>query len=128
MTTLEITLGTGCVIFAWLWASSIRKRMIVRHLFIQFTDWSALKIDEMTEAANWQAIEADRQLAQCSGRDPSERRAIGAVAHDITAAKGQWQSRIDNLQTRLSRNGMRPLDLDDKDIPILSPWVSGIKL
>lgn len=106
---------------------SYRKQMILRHLFIQFTDWTAEKIDQMIGAAEGQAIKADRREAELEGRQPDEERALGAIFYDIADAKKDWGSRIDELQSRLRRNGLRPLDLDDKDIPLLSPGLSGIK-
>lgn len=127
MTGLEWTLAGACLLLVSLLVRAYRKQMILRHLFIQFTDWTAAKIDEMIVAAEGQAIKAGQREAELEGRKPDDARSLGAIYYDIAGAKEDWGRRIDDLQSRLRRNGLRPLDLDDKDIPLLSPGLSGIK-
>ncbi len=127
MTGLEWALAGACSLLVWLLVRSYRKQMILRHLFIQFTDWTAAKIDRIVIAAEAQAIKADHREAQMEGRKPDDEGALGFVGWEIVSAKADWGREVDDLQSRLRRNGMRPLDLDDKDIPLLSPGISGIK-
>jgi hypothetical protein len=101
--------------------------MILRHLFIQFTDWTAEKIDRIIVAAEAQAIKGEHREAQLEQRKPDEEGALGFVGWEIASAKADWGREVDELQSRLRRNGLRPLNLDDKDIPLLSPGISGIR-
>lgn len=119
-----------CALVAALWGliRLYRKHLILRHLFIEYSDWCADKIDAMTGSAVFKIVELQQELVESAGYEPiTTEEARGAVPFAILEAKPEWQKKIGQLQARLARNGMKPLDLVDLDGPMLNPVFTGIK-
>ena len=128
MTSLEIILIaalTLCVcLLIWINHKIARlrqKHLILRHIFISSSDWSANKIEEVANDAVVQICDLVCQF------DPSRtfEEARGEVRNNILDASKEWAAQIDALQSRLERNGLRRLGGTDLDVP---PFRSDIKI
>lgn len=104
-----------------------RKHLILRHAFIMSSDWCARKIDEMTESACWCITDLVKESAARSGYDISDEEARGSVPLVILDAKREWTEQKEAFQSRLVRNGIKPLDIGDLDNLILNPGLAGLK-
>lgn len=127
MTNLEITLIAAEVVTLAALVRLYRKHMIVRHLFIRFSDWTALKIDEMAESASWEIMDRQKTACQEQGYPITDEEARGCVPDVIIHAKGEWRDQADYFQAMLKRNGLSPLGGFDLDAPVFNPGLSGIK-
>lgn len=115
MTTLEGVLSVALACTLALLVRSYQRKRIIRHLFIQSNDWSADRIDEMTEMA---AITVASLLRTENGFDDDTEKmahAYRTLPFCIIDAKTDWSKQTDNFQATLRHNGIRPLDLSDKD-------------
>jgi len=127
MTNLEIALFSTEVITLAALVRIYRKHMIVRHLFIRFSDWSARKIDEMTEAASLEVIDQVKASAEERGRHISDDEARQWIPYVILDAKGEWADQADYFQAMLKHNGMAPLGEFDLDTLVLNPGLAGLR-
>lgn len=127
MTNLEIGLSFAEVITLAALVRLYRKQMIVRHLFIRFSDWCARKIDEMTESASWEIIDHAKASAEQRGRPISDDEARNSIPFVILDAKEEWQDQADYFQSMLRHNGMAPLGEFDLDTLVLNPGLAGLK-
>lgn len=127
MTNLEIALSAAEVITLAGLVRLYRKHMIVRHLFIQFSDWAARKIDEMIESASWEIIEQQKVACLERGHSITDEDARGSIPYVILNAKGEWEDQADYFQAMLKHNGMAPLGEFDLDAPVFNPSLAGIK-
>lgn len=127
MTNLEIGLAVTEVATLAALVRIYRKHMIVRHLFIRFSDWTARKIDEMTDGATWAITDLQKGWCQERGYPISDDEARDSIPYVILHAKAEWQDQADYFQAMLKRNGMSPLDTFDLDTLVLNPEIAGLK-
>ena len=127
MTNLEIALSVAEVVTLASLLRIYRKHMIVRHLFIRFSDWTAQKIDEMSESASWEIMDRQKTVYQEQGHPITDDEARDWVPDTITHAKREWGDHVDHFQATLKHNGMSPLDDFDLSTPILNPKLYGFK-
>lgn len=127
MSDLDIFLSVALALVIALLFRMYRKQLILRHLFIQSSDWCARKIDEMVESASYAVMESEMARAAESGRMVPEDRARDAIPYVILNAKKEWLEQKDTYQARLRRNGISPLDIDDLDNLIIQPGLAGFK-
>ena len=127
MTNLEIALSFAEVTTLAALVRMYRKQMIVRHLFIRFSDWCARKIDEMTESASWEIIDHAKASAEERGRHISDDEARSSIPYVILDAKEEWQDQADYFQAMLRHNGIAPLGEFDLDTLVLNPGLAGLK-
>ena len=127
MTNLEIALSIAEFATLAALVRIYRKQMIVRHLFIQFSDWTARKIDEMTEGASWEITELQKAVSEERGYPIADDKARDSIPYVILHAKAEWQDQADYFQAMLRRNGMPPLTEFDLDTLVLNPKIAGFK-
>jgi hypothetical protein len=127
MTNLEMALSVAEAGTLLALVRCYRKQLIIRHLFIRFSDWCALKIDEMTESASWEIMDRQKTSCQESGYPITDDEARGSVPDVIIHAKAEWQDQTDYFQAMLKHNGVSPLGGFDLDAPVFNPGLSGIK-
>ena len=125
MTKLEVTLAVALVAAIWLAIRLYRKHLVVRHLFIESSDWSARKIDEVVESASCEIIDLHSAWGAERGQSLTEEELQSVLPDAVVHAKRDWQKQVDALQLRLARNGIRPLRDGDYDL-IFSPWFAGL--
>jgi hypothetical protein len=90
------------------------RELVLRHIFIQSSDWCAYKIDKLVERADYTIIEEVRHRYP----EYTDERARMHVPTEITNAKADWEKQCDEFQKKLAANGMAPLSKDD--------WVFGL--
>ena len=127
MTNLEIALSVAEIITLAALVRIYRKHMIVRHLFIDYSDGCARQIDEMTGSASCEIIELAKASAEDRGRAITDDEAQDWIPDVILDAKEEWQDRVDYLQANLKHNGMAPLGVFDLDTLVLNPGLAGFK-
>lgn len=101
---------------AWQLVRLRRQMRIVRHLFIESSDWAARTIDEIVESASFAICEAAVQAAKARGTDMTLEDARGYIPDVVSTAKVNWINQKERFQAMLSANHIRPLaqgDLDD---------------
>lgn len=127
MTTLEGVLSVALACTLALLVRSYRRQRIIRHLFIQSNDWSARRFEEMAEMA---VITVASLLRTEDGfADDTEKmaHAYRTLPFCIIDAERDWSKQTNNFQATLRHNGIRPLDLSDKD-DLIFPGKSWFKL
>jgi len=127
MTNLEIVLSVAEAVTLAALVRIYHKHMIVRHLFIRFSDWCGQKIGEMTESASWEIMDQAKAIAATRGHRITDDQARDCIPDVISDAKGEWQDQVDYFQAMLKRNGMARLDLSDLDGLVLNPRMAGLK-
>ena len=127
MTTLEIVLAIALTLTCILLARLYRKHLILRHVFSHSSDWCACKIDEMVESACSSIGYIVTEDAARIGQEVTDKQARDNVPFVILNAATEWTTQKEAFQTRLIRNGIRPLDGHDLDDLIWSPWIAGIR-
>lgn len=116
------------VVTAWLLARLYRRHLVMRHLFIASSDWCAREIERVVECATLSIANLAIERVEAVGSQLTEQEARDYVPVDILAATSRWQGQADQFQAQLRRNGMRPLDTFDLDLPFLMPRWLGIRL
>jgi len=105
---------------AWQLIRVRRQMRIIRHLFIESSDWAARTIDEIVESASFAICEAAVQAAKARGTDMELDDARGYVPEVVSTAKVNWIKQKERFQAMLSANHIRPLDQADLDDLILA--------
>lgn len=118
---LELILIAALAILAFLHVRLQRKQRVLRHIFIEHSDWCAEKIRDVSQSAIEQItlLHSERSESQGSRRDPSD--FLGDVRKNILDATRATTEQIDRLQRRLRRNGMPPLSYADLDATAFNP-------
>lgn len=118
---LEFLLAAALAILAYLHIRLHRKQRVLRHFFIEHSDWCANKIRDVSQSAIEQITFIHSELAEARGdqRDPAD--FLGEVRNDILDATRVTTEQIDRMQRRLSRNGMPPLSYADLDATAFNP-------
>lgn len=104
-----------------------RKHLIVRYLFIRFSDWTAHKIDSMAESASWEIMTLQKHVCEERGCSITDDEARKAIPYVILEAKKEWRAQADYFQAMLRHNGMSPLGVSDLDRLVLDPGLAGLK-
>lgn len=126
MTNLEVALIVAEVITLGALVRIYRKHMIVRHLFIQSSDWCARKIIEVAETACWRIMDDVKQSAKANGTELTDDEARDTVPYVILDAKKAWEAQADHFQATLKRNGISQLGAFDLDV-LFWPGILGFK-
>lgn len=127
MSALETILAIALALTSWLLFRLYRKHLILRHVFIHSSDWSARKIEALARSATDQLTSLAIDDAAGKGSHLTESEARGFVNFEVLDATKEWQAQADAMQARLRRNGIRPLDEHDLDSLMWRPWIAGIK-
>lgn len=116
---LAAALALALALSLWALFATYRRYLIARHLLIQFSDWTALKLEAVTRAS----LEQAKREAELLWKDNSDPTYIEDAARlmpfDITRSKEEWGQEVDRFQSILRMNGLSPVDLPDKDWPLL---------
>jgi hypothetical protein len=113
---------------AWQLLRLHRQMRIIRHLFIESSDWAARTIDEIVESASFEICEAAVQAAKARGSDMTLEDARGYIPDLVSTAKANWINQKERFQAMLSANHIRPLEQADLDDLILAdpPWLKRV--
>lgn len=103
---IEFLLLTALGLALWRIVVLNRRLSIVRHLFIQSSDWNGTKIAELRDAT----IGIAANVGSLSLED-----AEGEVWHSVLEAPEHWGEQVDQFQRKLKLNGMEPLGYGDLD-------------
>lgn len=127
MSNLEIGLSVALGIALWQLVRVYRRQVLLRHLFIQSSDWCARKIMEMGEAAKQSLSDALIEQAKMEGRRLSHSEAVEFVPCSILNAKQEWNAQADYFQATLKLNGITALGGADLDSRSWNPLLYGLK-
>ena len=118
---LELLLAAALAILAYLHIRLHEKQRLLRHLFIEHSDWCASKIRDLSQSAIEQITVIHWELAEARSdqSDPSD--FLGEVRNDILDATRVTNEQIDRVQRRLIQNGMPPLSYADLDATAFNP-------
>lgn len=109
MNVIEIALSGALALMIYLLVRSHRKTLILRHIFMQSSDWCADKINELVDDASNAIVELETALAKEKGRIITNDRAGDAIPFIILHAKREWKAQKDEFQETLVLNGIRSL-------------------
>ena len=127
MSTLEIALSIALVVAILLLVRLYRKHLILRHVFIHSSNWCARKIDAMTADASQSIVSLAMELTETNDNPFTADDARSLIDDSILEATAEWREQMHNFQDQLVRNGMRPLDEIDLDVPLLNPGWIGLR-
>ena len=103
-----------------------QRQLILRHKFIESSDWCARKIVKMAADATDCIVDMAVDQSKLYGEMITREEAEGDVPNTILLAVSEWVKQKEAFQSCLSRNGIEPLGIDDWDL-ILVPKFSGYK-
>ena len=126
MSTLEVTLGILLCVQMYVAFRLRQKQIILRHLFMQSSEWYASKIAEMTESASYWISFLAEENAKSRGSLITDEEADGYIPYKISLAVGECEKQKQAFQTCLSRNGIQPLGAEDMDL-MLDTRLSGFR-
>lgn len=117
----ELLLVAALAILAYRHIRLYQKQRVLRHFFIEHSDWCATKIRDVSQSAIEQICLIHCERAESRGLrcDPSDY--LGEVRNDILDATKKTTEQIDYMQRRLSRNGVPPLGYADLDATAFNP-------
>lgn len=110
LSNFEIILILICILLLYICIKLFINHMLLRYLLIDQLDWSKYQIDQIEESAEWAII--NEVKLRYSHYDDSQ--AKMHVPTTITNAKEEWGEQCDKVSRTLKRNGMRFLNIDDK--------------
>ena len=117
---MERTLLLGIIaICLWRIVLLHRATRIIRHLFIDSSDWSSRMIAEVVESASFHIREMAADSAKFRGNDISQRDMDEHIPDVVSTANVNWANQKNRFQAVLSANRIRPLDERDLDELIL---------
>ena len=103
-----------------------QRQLILRHKFIQLSDWCASKIVQMAADATDCIVGMAVDQSKLYGEMITTEEAEGYVPDTILLAVSEWVKQKEDFQSCLSRNGIEPLGADDMDLRLESKF-SGFK-
>jgi hypothetical protein len=92
------------------------KIRVLRHELISLSDWSSQTIEEIKESATDAIVSEVLTFRPHLSRDKAEM----FVPQYISTSQKLWEQAIDRTQARLVRNGMKPLNSEDKQFLLSS--------
>ena len=119
MTKLEVALAVALASAIWIAIRLYRKHLVVRHLFIQSSDWCARKIDEVVESASCEIIDLHSARGAEHGQSLTEEELQSVLPDAVVNAKRDWQKQVDALQLRLRPVQLAPLVIGKPSGPFL---------
>ncbi|MBH1944989.1 hypothetical protein I5L01_12235 [Erythrobacter sp. YJ-T3-07] len=118
---LELLLAAVLAILAYQHVRLRRKHRVLRHFFIEHSDWCANKIRDVSQSAIEQITQTHWERAETRGDQCNPSDFLGEVRNDILDATRVTTKQIDRVQSRLIRNGMPPLNYADLDATAFNP-------
>jgi len=87
MTKLEIILSAAEIGTLLALVRCYRKQLIIRHVFIRYSDWCADKIKEVAEVSSDEIIEKSKFAAKVNGYEMSDDEARRGIPYPILVVK-----------------------------------------
>ena len=126
---MEVSILLGIIaVCVWQLIRIYRQVRIIRHLFIESSDWAARTIEEIVESSSFEICEAAVQAAKVRGTDITWDDARDYIPDVVSTAKLNWTNQKDRFQAMLAANHIRPLDERDLDDLILTnpAWLNRV--
>ena len=117
LTSLEIILMVSLLFMLYLLYSLYLKYRTLRCEFIKFSDSMASSLEVLQEDAIWSIKEKVKQVLILNGKsesDITEEDLNDYVLDSIRNVNEEWSKAIDYATTNMRRNGIKPLNIDDK--------------
>lgn len=127
MTNLEIVLSAAEIGTLLALVRSYRKQLIIRNVFIRYSDWCADKIKEVAEFSSDEIIEKSKYAAKVNGYEMSDDEARRGIPDPILDAADESIAMIKHLQGSLRKNGIAQLGAFDLDGLVFNPGLAGYK-